>query len=389
MPGLDDLVARIARHGPVPFSVYQEVALYGSDGFYGSVRSASTESAGGRGSGAGRHRDFLTSPEVGPLFGAVMASALDTWWDELDRPDPYVVVECGAGPATLARTVLRAAPRCAAALRYLLVDRSPAMQHEQRVGLPIVDAVELFGAHHLHDDDIGFVEVPGQGPMVCVLDQLPDLSGRAGVVVANELLDNCVIDIMERAQDAWGEIRVDHRAGEFVATRVPASADLEALARRLAPNAPIGARIPVAVGASAWLRNVFSSVSWGRLVVIDYGRSTAELAATDRQSPWLRTYREHTRGLDPFAEPGRADITSDVPWDQLFSIRQPLLDRPQAEFLAAHGIADLVAEGRDRWNQHVHAPTVWAVEGRSRIGEQAALCDPNGLGGFRVIEWSL
>ena len=83
-------------------------------------RAASTR-AGGR---AGRRGDFITSAEVGPLFGAVVARALDAWWDELGSPDPFVVVDAGAGVGTLARAVLAAGPACAAALRYVLVERS-------------------------------------------------------------------------------------------------------------------------------------------------------------------------------------------------------------------------------------------------------------------------
>ena len=82
-----------------------EAALYDpEDGFYAS------------GGSAGRRGDFLTAPEVGPLYGAVLARALDTWWAELGRPDPFVVVEAGAGPGTLARSVLAAAPACLPAL---------------------------------------------------------------------------------------------------------------------------------------------------------------------------------------------------------------------------------------------------------------------------------
>ena len=47
------------------------------------------------GGSAGRAGDFLTSPEVGPLFGAVLARALDAWWEELGEPAPFTVVEAG------------------------------------------------------------------------------------------------------------------------------------------------------------------------------------------------------------------------------------------------------------------------------------------------------
>src|SRR5687768_913076 len=91
--------AEIERRGPIPFREVVELALYDpAGGFYAT---------GGR---AGRRGDFLTSPEVGPLFGAVVARALDTWWDEARSPDPFVVVEAGAGVGTLARSVLGAAP---------------------------------------------------------------------------------------------------------------------------------------------------------------------------------------------------------------------------------------------------------------------------------------
>jgi SAM-dependent MidA family methyltransferase len=97
------LAARLARElagsGRLTFAEYVESALYDpDDGFYAT---------GGR---AGRG-DFLTSPEVGPLFGALVGRALDAVWGALGRPDPFVVVEVGAGPGTLARTVRVGEPR--------------------------------------------------------------------------------------------------------------------------------------------------------------------------------------------------------------------------------------------------------------------------------------
>ena len=58
------------------------------------------------GGSAGRRGDFITSPEVGPLFGVVIARYLDAEWERIGRPDPFTVVDVGAGPGTLARSVL-------------------------------------------------------------------------------------------------------------------------------------------------------------------------------------------------------------------------------------------------------------------------------------------
>src|SRR3954463_11195059 len=105
------LADRIARDGSVRFDVAMELLLYGDDGFFTT------------GGGAGRRADFITSPEVGPLFGAVIANAIDTEWHRLGRPDPFVVVEAGAGRGALARAVLDARPACSPALRYVCVER--------------------------------------------------------------------------------------------------------------------------------------------------------------------------------------------------------------------------------------------------------------------------
>ena len=62
--------------------------------------------------------------------------------------------------------------------------------------------------------------------------------------------------------------------------------------------------------------------------------------------------------------------------------------RTQAEFLAAHGIEDLVAEGSRLWERDGIQGGLDALAGRSARSEAAALCDPAGLGGFAVVEWA-
>ena len=124
-----------------------ESALYGPGGFY--------EREGG---GAGRRGDFLTAPEVGPLFGAVVARALDAWFVDLDRPEGFTVYDVGAGAGTLGRSLaLAGSPH-----PYVAVDCSAA-QRARHEGLE--SAAEL-----------------PDGPLV-------------GVVVANELLDNLPFDL--------------------------------------------------------------------------------------------------------------------------------------------------------------------------------------------------
>ncbi|MCB0997347.1 MAG: SAM-dependent methyltransferase [Acidimicrobiales bacterium] len=366
------LRTEIERHGPVPYHRLVELALYADSGFYGA------------GGGAGRRRDFITSVEVGPLFGTIVARALDQWWDDLGRPDSFVVVDAGAGPGTLARSVLRAAPTCAPALRYVLVERSARLRAQHGDGLELCPPHWSFaGSRGAADDDDAVAPPPG--PTVCSLAELPAGEFTA-VVIANELLDNLAFDLLEHTDGGWAEVRVARTTSGFAELLVPATQGAAELAERLAPGSPVGARVPLQHGAADWLQRALSIVSAGRLVVLDYADTTASMARRSA-SEWLRTYRAHDRGHDPLADLGAQDITCEVAVDQLARVRPPDLDRSQADFLREHGIDDLVDEGRRVWQERAAAPDLEAMTMRSRVREAEALLDPAGLGSFRVLEW--
>ncbi len=371
-----ELLARIERYGPRPYDEVVGLALYHPDhGFYS------------RGGAAGRRRgDFITSPEVGPLFGAVLARALDGWWVELGRPDPYLVVDCGAGVGTLARTVYAAAPDCLGALTYVMVERSAALRARHADHLELTDPVLALGPHMAAADEPDSSPVGGQGPRFTSLANLP-AGGVVGVVLANELLDNLPFRVAERTADGWREVRVGVGADRRFEERVEPSPDhLEEIAATFAPEAPVGGRIPIQTAAADWLRAALGRVDRGRVVVIDYASTTPELAQRPMRD-WLRTYREHARGGPPLEHLGTQDITVDVCVDQLVRVRRPIADRSQADFLHAHGMGELVEEGKQIWRERGHIGDLEAVRGRSRISEAEALSDREGLGAFRVLEW--
>ncbi len=368
---------RIARDGSIRFDEYVELALYAPDeGFFAT------------GGGAGRAgADFVTSPEVGPLFGAVVARWLDRRWHELDRPDPFVVVEAAAGRGALAIAVLHAAPDCAPALRYVLVERSETLRARQGEHLAMSHPFEALGPEHDPDTDPPDHPVAGrgQGPVVCALEDLP-AAAVDGVVIANELLDNVAFRLLERTAAGWDEVRVTEHDGELVELLVPADADATRRAEQLAPDAAVGARLPLQLGAGEWLRRALDTVRRGSVLVIDYAASTAELAARP-QDEWLRTYLAHDHGGPPLAHPGSQDVTCEVAVDQLERVAPVTRRATQAEWLAEHGIDDLVDEGRALWAAAAGAPDLAAVRARSRITEAEALRDPTGLGAFAVLEW--
>jgi SAM-dependent MidA family methyltransferase len=278
----------------------------------------------------------------------VLARFLDAEWDRLGRPDPFTVVDAGAGPGTLARAVLAARPDCSGALRYVAVEVSAAQRSR-------------------HPADVVSTPLMPDGPI-------------DGVVVANELLDNLPFRLAVH-DGAWREAYVADEGGSFSEVL---SAPFDPVPAMLPVPAGHGSRAPLQDAAAAWLEAARSAVRAGSVVVLDYARATtAELAALPWRA-WLRTYRGHQPGTHPLADPGDQDITVDVAIDQL---PVPSASVTQAEFLGQWGIDQLVDEGRRAWEAAAASPDLGAMAMRSRSRESGALLDPSGLGGFRVLRW--
>ena len=366
----------------MPVDAVVERALYSpAGGFY--------ESGGVAGRRGG---DFLTSPEVGPLFGAVVARALDGWWRASGRPDPFVVVEAGAGPGTLCRTVLAAAPECARALRYVLVERSAAQRRRHGEHLALEDPALAFAPVD-RDTEEPVTGAP-VGPICVSLAELPRVAGPV-VVLANELLDNLPFGLAHWDGRSWCEVRVDWSdapgagRGRFVERLVPLDDERSALLDRLVPTSDLaaGVRVPLQDAACRWLRDALAVAGHGgRGVAVDYGTTTAALAARP-QGEWLRTYRGHARGGGYLDALGGQDVTTEVALDQLALVRTPSSDVSQADWLRSHGLDDLVADARAAWSARAHVADLAALAARSRVTEADALTDPAGLGAFRVLEW--
>lgn len=315
-----------------------------------------------------------------------MARALDRWWEELGRPDPFVVVEAGAGTGTLARDMLATRPACSSALRYVLVERSAVLRDHQSARLALEPPANVLGADSAsEDDEEERGPARGMGPVATALADLP-AQRFTGVVLANELLDDLPFFLLERRAGEWAEVRVGWEGARPVEILVPARDDLAAEAQRLAPDAGAGARIPLQHEARAWLRRALALLERGRVVVVDYADATPSLSARPWLD-WVRTYRSHGRGGHPLDDPGSQDVTCEVAMDQLARVRPLAADRSQAEFLRSAGIDDLVAQARAGWEAGAARGDLEALRHKSRLAEAAALVDPMGLGAFRVLEW--
>jgi SAM-dependent MidA family methyltransferase len=158
--------AEIRRDGAMTFARFMELALYDPDGGYYRSEDARP----------GRAGDFVTAPELHPIFGQTLARAVDEAWRVLGEPERFTVREHGAGEGALAVPLLRALP---AAVRY-----APVEIDERRLAR-LRDRLGKAGLADRLDD------------------RAPD-APLVGVVLANEVLDALPV---HRVRRRGGELR--------------------------------------------------------------------------------------------------------------------------------------------------------------------------------------
>jgi SAM-dependent MidA family methyltransferase len=266
--------------GWIGFARYMEMALYEPGlGYY---------SAGARKLGEGG--DFVTAPEVAPVFSRCLAGQCAEVLSSLGGGD---VLELGAGSGAMAAIMLTefeslgALPAC-----YRILDVSADLRERQRATLQ--EAVP-----HLLD-------------RVEWLDRLPE--GFRGVVVANEVLDALPV---ERFSWRDGEVRalgVVATPEGFEWAEAPAGPELGAAIERIRRDCgadwPEGFASEVNTGLAPWLAAVADSVRRGVMFFVDYGLPRREFYSAERSAGTLLCHFRHRVNDDPFARPGLQDITA-------------------------------------------------------------------------------
>ena len=215
-----------------------ELALYHPEhGYYATTPQRS-----------GKHGDFFTSVDVGPLFGRMIAVQLAEMWRVLEASgaDHFDLVEAGAGNGRLARDILDAA-----------FSEHPAFY--DRVRLTLVERSIVARAAQL--DTLG----PHAGRLISSSDRLP--RGVTGVIVANELLDALPVHVVAMTTAGVCEIGVGARNGALVELDMPLSHP--ALASRV--DLEMDARAEVGLAADEWMREAALSLERGFMLLFDYG----------------------------------------------------------------------------------------------------------------------
>lgn len=317
--GLEQLVLqRIEDNGGwLSFARYMELALYAPGlGYY---------SGGARKFGPGG--DFITAPELTPLFGQALALQLE----QVMQASAGHIIEAGAGTGVLAADVLRAL--------------------ESRGMLPESYAIlEVSGELRARQQQTLADAVPHLLSRVSWLERSPERF--SGVVVANEVLDVMPVHLLVVRPDGIFERGVVRGAyGALGWGEKPAEAAVLAAAKALdLPVPEQGAYVTeLNLAARAWVTDWAARLDCGALLLVDYGYPRAEYYLPSRSNGTLLCYYRHRAHADPLLWPGLNDITAFVDFT---SVAEAAFDAgldvlgytSQASFLFNCGILSLLAQ---------------------------------------------
>ena len=303
--------------GWLPFDRYMAIALYEPGlGYY-----ANTAPKFGHLPQSGS--DFVTAPELTPLFGQTLARQVQ---QALQATGTDEVWEFGAGSGALALQLLDAleAAGCAPR-RYTIVDLSGSLRERQAATL---------SAH---------------AGRVRWVSELP--ARMAGVVVGNEVLDAMPVRLLHRQRGVWSERGVGLDAdGQLVWADCPTDARPP-----LAIEGPHDYLTEIHPQAEAFVRTLADRLERGVAFLIDYGFPEAEYYHPQRHMGTLMCHQAHRSDSDPLADPGQKDITAHVNFTGVALAAQDaglsvLGYTSQGRFLLNAGLLDLARDAGPREN---------------------------------------
>ncbi|MCB2134836.1 MAG: SAM-dependent methyltransferase [Rhodobacteraceae bacterium] len=271
----DRLAARIAAEGPLTLASYMAECLLDPDHGYYATRDP-----------FGREGDFTTAPEISQMFGELLGLCLAQCWIDQGRPASIRLAELGPGRGTLMADVLRAVrsvPGFREAATVHLVEASATLRKVQRERLAR-EGVEWHGT-------------------------VGDLPSGPLYLIANEFFDALPIRQFERDGSGWAERQVG-LVGDRLAPGLAPTVPVGLLSHRLADTRP-GDIVEICPALPAIAGEIGHRIaaSGGVAIVIDYG-GWHSLGDT------FQAVRAH-KPVDPFANPGTADLTAHVDFEAL------------------------------------------------------------------------
>ena len=299
--------------GSISFAQFMHLALYSPGLGYYNVGTTKFGETG----------DFVTAPEVSPLFGRVVARQCASVLKQLERGK---ILELGAGSGRLAVDILRKLTDLKSPPeRYLILEISADLKARQE---------ELIGE-----------ELPDLLPRVEWLSKLPEKF--AGVVIANEVADALPVERFERTEAAVLQMHVTANETDFDWSRKPAPEILamavEKIETDIGEALPPGYQSEISLGLPDWIGQIAKCLDQGLVLLFDYGVSRREYYSRERNQGWLRCHFRHHAHNEPLIYPGIQDLTS---WVDFTAVAESAVDHgldvagyvTQAQFLINGGL---------------------------------------------------
>jgi SAM-dependent MidA family methyltransferase len=302
-----------ANHGVLPFARFMELALYAPGlGYYSGAKHK-----------FGAAGDFVTAPELGPVFARCLARQCA----EILAVTGGELLEAGAGSGALAAELLLELERLGRLPpRYLILELSAALRAHQQATL--------------HE------RAPHLAGRVTWLDGLP-APGFRGVVLGNELLDALPVERFRVRADGIARLAVGREHQRFVWREIEADAGMHA--RLASLGLPPGYESEIGLAAEGWVRSLADVLEHGVLLLIDYGFPRGEFYHPQRAQGTLMCHYRHRAHTDPLILVGLQDITAHVDFSAIAQAGAeaglaPLGYASQSMFLLGCGLEEVMAD---------------------------------------------
>jgi SAM-dependent MidA family methyltransferase len=337
-----------SQGGSMAFSDYMRMALYQPGlGYYSGGLHKFGESG-----------DFITAPEVSPLFSRCIARQVAQIFKETKLAD---MIEFGAGSGVMAAVILLELERLQALPgRYYILELSAELRERQQQTLSDI-------APHLQS-------------RVQWLDAITQQTIE-GVVIANEVLDAMPVECFRINDSTVEQLRIEARDGQLHAAYVKADeatvSQVRTIEQRRGKAFEHGYCSEFNPAIKAWLASLYELLNKGLVLLIDYGYPAKEYYLDERSNGTLVCHYQHRAHADPLWYPGLQDITAFVDFSAVAHAADDVGFEvagytSQAMFLMGCGLGDLHQSevGDDPKQQLLLAQQIKTLTLPSEMGER-------------------
>ncbi|MGK7934021.1 MAG: class I SAM-dependent methyltransferase [Microcystaceae cyanobacterium] len=347
---------------PLTFAEYMNLVLYHPQyGYYSSGKVV-----------IGSQGDYFTASSLGSDFGELLAQQLVEMWHHLEQPNPFYLVEMGAGNGNLAKDILTYLRQNQLlkldAVEYVIIETSSALINKQKETLQdlLNDKIKITWKK--------WSDIPANFLVGCLFsNELLDAFPVHRLTVNNkEIKEIYVTAHKEKLIEITGELSTPKLLDYFNLIEI----DL------LNKNYPDGYTTEVNLAALDWLSQVYQKLKKGYLITIDYGYPAIKYYHPQRYQGTLNCYYRHRHHHNPYVNLGEQDITAHVDFTaiekqgQLLGLETIGLTQ-QGLFLMSLGLGNKLQE-----LSQGHFGLAEIMQRRDHLHQ---LIDPTGLGGFQVI----